>query len=65
MYLQAHKLKGASANLGARRLVSFCRKMEEVAQQSDIAPVEALIKNIVEETSILQQLLLAEKQGRK
>ena len=61
VYLQAHKLKGASANLGARRLVSFCRKLEEVAQQSDIAPVEALIKNILEEASVLKQLLLAEK----
>lgn len=62
IYLQAHKLKGASANLGAKRLVLCCRNLEELAQQDQREPIEGLVKQIIAEADLLKQCLLLEKQ---
>ncbi|MDD2815025.1 MAG: PAS domain S-box protein [Thiotrichaceae bacterium] len=65
LYLQAHKLKGASANLGAKRLVVYCRSLEDVAQQSKLEPIEGLMQRIMKEAELLKKLLLLEKQQER
>jgi PAS domain S-box-containing protein len=62
LYLQAHKLKGASANLGAKHLVLHCKHLEELAQQNSLAEIDALMQQIMQESVLLKQCLLVEKQ---
>lgn len=43
---QAHSLKSASANIGARGLSYFCKRMEAEALSGDMARLNALMENI-------------------
>lgn len=44
--LQAHAVKGASANMGADRLQEACAKMESAALSGDAHPFEKLYEEV-------------------
>lgn len=59
IYAAAHKFKGASANIGALKMVSLCRQLEEKAKAEEIAQIEQLMLNQFSiEIKQLEQALL-------
>ncbi len=52
---QAHALKSMSLNLGAKRVVELCQKLEELARQAKLDSVPPLIQelqNVLEQTKL-------------
>lgn len=54
-YDAAHTLKGASANLGARRLTELCYQMQEACRNQQISHQGALIEEIADELELVHQ----------
>jgi len=44
----AHKMKGAAANLGAKKFAELCSKMEDKAKQDDLKDISELIDQLIE-----------------
>jgi HPt (histidine-containing phosphotransfer) domain-containing protein len=57
VYKKAHRLKGASSNIGARPLSDLCRKLEQLGKGGDLEPAPALLRAIQEEYGRLQEFL--------
>lgn len=53
----AHRLKGASATVGAGRVEELCRTLERSAKSHDIAEVAPLIARLVEEAQRVEHAL--------
>jgi histidine phosphotransfer protein HptB len=56
--LQAHSLKGASANLGAARLASHCATLEAAALQGGSACLERALHAVAMELAEVERALL-------
>jgi len=54
LYLAAHKLKGASANLGAKQLVAFCAELELQASQKCLVNTNEMIASLKSKGKLLQ-----------
>lgn len=54
LYLAAHKLKGASANLGAKQLVNFCAELESQASQRCLVNTNESISSLKSKSKLLQ-----------
>lgn len=63
VYLQAHKLKGASANLGAKQVVHLCKNIEELARKEELMQIDALILNMLAAADALKQALVLERES--
>lgn len=53
----AHSLKGASASMGASRLSSLCRTLEETAKNAELPGAEVQLKQIESEVYIVRETL--------
>jgi two-component system, sensor histidine kinase and response regulator len=53
----AHTLKGVSANLGVRRVVTLCNGLEELAREGSLNGVQAVIDRIDEELANARRAL--------
>ncbi len=53
----AHRLKGASSNVGARPFSSLCLRLEQTVGQGSLDQVPSLILDMQEEYARLQQFL--------
>ena len=42
----AHTLKGASGNMGARRLAALCQELEEAGHSGDLSKVRDLLPDV-------------------
>ena len=43
---QAHTIKGASANVGAKALTNVARQIEDIARRGDVSPAQDLLRRI-------------------
>ena len=54
---EAHKLRGASATLGAQRVSRLCAVIEKQSRAGDLAHVEEMIKHVESEVSTFEDAL--------
>ena len=59
----AHALKGASAEIGARRLAQACERLEYSAAAADLSILENLFREIEREAGLLQSALETQMGG--
>ena len=55
---KAHALCGSSGNLGARRMMGICRKMEEAGEQDDLKTAQSLMSGLTDEFARVKEELL-------
>src|SRR4051794_10421479 len=53
----AHTLKSSSANIGAARLSSYCKSMEELARKHEVEGLPPLVRASVQSWSELESML--------
>jgi PAS domain S-box-containing protein len=58
LYQAAHKLKGASANLGAKKMQQFCIQLEQLAKANDLATAKQLVTEQLPKESAQLKLAL-------
>lgn len=58
LYSMAHYLTGASSNVGAIHIVTYARKLEELAHQKEIGNAMDLVKLIQSDFQKIQELLI-------
>ena len=56
----AHSLKGSSANVGARGMQQICERLEHGATADRLSEARALVAQLIEEFSVVEQALKAE-----
>ncbi|MDY6993721.1 MAG: response regulator, partial [Pseudomonadota bacterium] len=61
VYLAAHKFKGASANLGAQRIVSLCKTLEEQGRAGQLEQAHELLAQIETECELVKEALEKQK----
>ena len=61
---EAHSMKGASANVGARRMRTFCASLEEIGHGDEVAPMIEMFENIKSEFELVEKFLKAEQSQR-
>ncbi len=59
----AHRLKGASGNVGADSLSSLCREIEESSRDNKLDQLPGLVEAVDEESSRVRQFLMSVRQG--
>jgi HPt (histidine-containing phosphotransfer) domain-containing protein len=57
----AHTIKGGADNLGARRLASLCRELEQCARTGDLKQAADLLVQVKDSFSRVAQALEADK----
>jgi len=60
MRTAAHGLKAASGNVGARRAMEICRRLEASGRGGSVDGAEALLSELDAELEIVGELLLGE-----
>jgi len=58
LYSMAHYLTGASSNVGAIHIVTYARKLEELAHQKEIGNAMDLVQLIQSDFQKIQELLI-------
>ncbi len=58
----AHTLKGSASNLGARRLASWCAKLEREAKAGELQEAADILLNVRDEFHAVEQALVTEMQ---
>jgi HPt (histidine-containing phosphotransfer) domain-containing protein len=56
---KAHALCGSSGNLGARQMMSLCRRIEEAGEKQDLATAGALMPGLTAEFARVRAELLS------
>jgi histidine phosphotransfer protein HptB len=60
--LAAHSFKGSCSNMGALKLASLCKELEELARREQLAEAEQLIEQVERQFAIVRILLKSERQ---
>lgn len=55
--MEAHALKGSSANMGARRMARLCGNLETLSQTDDLTPAPAILVHIEIEFACVRMAL--------
>jgi two-component system sensor histidine kinase/response regulator len=55
---EAHRLRGASASVGARRMAHVCASIEERAKAGNIEPVDDLLQQLETELAAFEQAIV-------
>ncbi len=59
----AHKLKGSSGNMGAKRMSEICAKLENVGASGDLSDARGLLEGLKAEVERVRPALAAEVEG--
>jgi len=58
LYQAAHKLKGACANLGAKKMQQYCAQLEQLGKNNDLVTAKQLVTEQLSEESAQLKLAL-------
>ncbi len=61
----AHRLKGASGNMGADSLCALCRQLEEYGCRQEPAPMQPLVEQADQEFARVKEFLTNYRRGRE
>ena len=63
LHFAAHKFKGSSANVGAKRIFNLCQQLENLGQSEDMEKASEIVHNDLKKSvESVKQALILEKQ---
>ena len=61
----AHRLKGASGNMGAESLAALCRQLEECGRGQELEPMRPLVEQVDQEFVRVKEFLTNYRRARQ